>query len=145
MKRSVKVKTLSLLLFGWLVSTGMFAQDRYTSDWASIDSRPVPQWFADAKFGIFIHWGVYSVPAWGPLYKDGAKNVYECYSETYWDRLANNHPLFVKHHREKYGESFKYQDFAADFKCEMYNPVEWAKLFRDAGARYVVLTSKHRV
>jgi alpha-L-fucosidase len=142
--KSIRIKTLSILLFGWLVSTGMFARrDKYTSDWASIDSRPVPQWFTDAKFGIFIHWGVYSVPAWGPLYKDGAKNVYECYSEHYWNRLANNHPLFVKHHREMYGESFKYQDFAADFKCEMYNPVEWAKLFRDAGARYVVLTSKH--
>ena len=50
---------------------------RYEPTWASIDSRPVPQWFEDSKFGIFIHWGVFSVPAWGPLPRDGA-SIYEC-------------------------------------------------------------------
>ena len=73
------MKILSLLLSGWLLSTCLFARGKYLPDWASIDSRPSPQWFVDAKFGIFIHWGVYSVPAWGPLYKDGAKSIYECY------------------------------------------------------------------
>jgi alpha-L-fucosidase len=135
--------TLLLLLSGWLISTAAPAQRQYTPDWASIDSRPLPQWFTDAKFGIFIHWGVYSVPAWGPLRKDGAGDIYECYSEHYWNRLAQHHPLFVEHHRKTYGASFKYQDFAAAFKCEMFQPDEWAQLFRDAGARYVVLTSKH--
>ncbi|MDR2774986.1 MAG: alpha-L-fucosidase, partial [Tannerella sp.] len=143
--KNTKMKMLSLFLSGWLlaITTTAFAQEKYTPDWVSVDSRPVPQWFTDAKFGIFIHWGVYSVPAWGPLYKDGAKDIYECYSEHYWNRLVKGHPLFVEHHRKTYGESFKYQDFAVDFKCEMFNPDEWAKLFQDAGAGYVVLTSKH--
>lgn len=115
----------------------------YTPDWNSIDSRPVPQWFSNAKFGIFIHWGVYSVPAWGPLPKDGANGVYECYAEHYWSRLAGKHPLFMQFHEKNYGADFTYQDFARDFTCEMYKPDEWAQLFKDAGARYVVLTSKH--
>ena len=137
------VKKLCLFLCVFMIAFASMAQGKYTSDWESINSRPVPQWFSDAKFGIFIHWGVYSVPAWGPLPKDGAKDVYECYSEHYWNRLLTNHPLFVKFHNETYGESVKYQDFAVDFNCEMYKPDEWAKLFQDAGAKYVVLTSKH--
>ncbi len=139
----MKIKLISLLLFGLTASVTLFAQTNYTSDWASIDSRPTPQWFTDAKFGIFIHWGVYSVPSWGPLVRDGAKGIYECYAEHYWNRLMNKHPLFIKHHNEMYGESVKYQDFASDFKCEMFQPDEWAKLFQNAGAKYVVLTSKH--
>lgn len=139
----MKIKKLNLFFVGCLVAVSSFSQGKYTSDWASVDSRPVPQWFTDAKFGIFIHWGVYSVPAWGPLPKDGAKTIYECYSEHYWNKLMTGHPLFVKHHNEMYGEHVKYQDFAPEFTCEMYNPDEWAKLFKDAGAKYVVLTSKH--
>jgi len=136
---------LSLILLVMFFS-GIFAQQRYTADWESIDSRPVPQWFTDAKFGIFIHWGLYSVPAWGPLPSDGA-SIYDCYSEWYWARLMNTRskvsPLFTAFHNKNYGEDFKYQDFVHYFKCEMFNPDDWAKLFREAGARYVVLTSKH--
>lgn len=140
----MKVTKIITFLAGWLITAAsVFAQGEYVSDWASVDRRPVPQWFTDAKFGIFIHWGVYSVPAWGPLYKDGAKGIYECYSEHYWNRLATKHPLFIKHHQAMYGESFQYQDFVHDFKCELFDPDEWAELFREAGAKYVVLTSKH--
>ncbi len=134
-------KSLSIIFFCCILFTTK-AQS-YTTDWESIDSRPIPQWFSNAKFGIFIHWGVYSVPAWGPLPKDGAKGVYECYAEHYWSRLAAKHPLFAQFHEKNYGADFAYQDFADGFKCEMYKPDEWAQLFKDAGARYVVLTSKH--
>ena len=140
--KSIK-KVAVLFMLVCMFATTTFAQKTYTSDWESIDGRPIPQWFTDAKFGIFIHWGVYSVPAWGPLPKDGAEGIYECYSEHYWHRLVNNNPLFVKHHNQVYGEGFKYPDFVKDFKCEMYQPDDWAKLFQDAGAKYVVLTSKH--
>jgi alpha-L-fucosidase len=136
---------LTLTLTGLLVS-GIAAQQKYAASWTSIDSRPVPQWFTDAKFGIFIHWGLYSVPAWGPLPSDGA-HIYDCYAEWYWwkltDRQSKVNPLFTAFHNEHYGENFKYQDFVKDFKCEMFKPADWAKLFREAGARYVVLTSKH--
>jgi alpha-L-fucosidase len=137
--------------FTILIIIGMFtfnitAQKTYTADWESIDSRPVPQWFTDAKFGIFIHWGLYSVPAWGALPSDGA-GIYDCYAEWYWWKLTDKqnkvNPLFTAFHNKNYGENFKYQEFVKDFKCEMFNPGDWAKLFREAGARYVVLTSKH--
>ncbi len=135
-----------LILFGIFQAGSLQAQQKYEADWKSIDSRPVPQWFTDAKFGIFIHWGLYSVPAWGPLPRDGA-GVYDCYAEWYWYKWMTKsnkmNPLFTKYHRENYGEHFAYQDFVSGFKCEMFQPDDWAKLFREAGARYVVLTSKH--
>ncbi|MDR2037973.1 MAG: alpha-L-fucosidase [Bacteroidales bacterium] len=138
MQKSICVFFSLILSFG-----GMFAQQKYTDSWESIDNRPVPKWFTDAKFGIFIHWGLYSVPAWGPLPKDGTKGVYESYSEHYLSRLESKHPLFTRFHETTYGKQKTYQDFVTDFKCEMFDPDEWAKLFQDAGARYVVLTSKH--
>ncbi|MDR2146158.1 MAG: alpha-L-fucosidase [Tannerella sp.] len=134
------------ILLGLLHVGSLFSQQTYEANWASIDSRPVPQWFSDAKFGIFIHWGLYSVPAWGPLPSDGA-GIYDCYAEWYWWKLSDKqnkvNPLFTAFHNKTYGEDFKYQDFVQDFRCGMFNPGEWAKLFREAGARYVVLTSKH--
>jgi len=126
---------------------GMFvfnisAQQKYEADWASIDSRPIPQWFTDAKFGIFIHWGLYSVPSWAPILPGGHGG--ERFSEWYWYRLRETKsPAYTAFHNKTYGENFKYQDFVKDFTCEMFNPDDWAKLFREAGARYVVLTSKH--
>jgi alpha-L-fucosidase len=134
------------ILIGILHSERLYSQQKYEADWASIDSRPIPQWFNEAKFGIFIHWGLYSVPAWGPVPSDGV-GIYDCYAEWYWAQLLNKqskvNPLFTTFHNKTYGENFKYQDFVKDFKCEMFNPEEWAKLFRESGARYVVLTSKH--
>ena len=142
----MKRKIIYCFLIGMFFADQLFAQQKYEANWTSIDSRPIPQWFTDAKFGIFIHWGLYSVPAWGPLPSDGA-GIYDCYAEWYWWKLtdANNkvNPLFKAFHNKNYGENFKYQDFVKDFKCEMFNPQEWAELFREAGARYVVLTSKH--
>ncbi|MCL2652023.1 MAG: alpha-L-fucosidase, partial [Candidatus Azobacteroides sp.] len=139
-------KSFFTLFFVGMITINLLAQQKYTADWESIDSRPVPQWYTDAKFGIFIHWGLYSVPAWGPLPSDGA-SVYDAYAEWYWWKLMDKNsavnPLFTAFHNKNYGKDFKYQDFVKDFKCEMFNPDEWAKLFRDAGARYVVLTSKH--
>jgi len=128
------------------ISGSLSAQQKYTADWASIDSRPVPQWFTDAKFGLFIHWGLYSVPSWAPLPADGA-GIYDCYAEWYGAKLTDTHnpvhPLFVDFHNKNYGEKFKYTDFVNGFKCEMFKPEDWAKLFKEAGVRYIVLTSKH--
>lgn len=106
----------------------------YEPNWESIDRRPTPRWFEDAKFGIFIHWGVYSVPSWG---QKGT------YAEWYWhDMVPTNKPTW-KFHERTYGAKFKYQDFANSFKAEMFNPDEWADVFARSGAKYVVLTSKH--
>jgi alpha-L-fucosidase len=120
-----------------------FAQKKYEANWNSIDSRPVPKWFEDAKFGIFIHWGLFSVPAWGPT----KASVYEKYAEWYWKRQtdpnAQTFELFNEFHNKVYGKDFKYQDFVNGFKAEMFEPDYWADVFQQSGAKYVVLTSKH--
>jgi alpha-L-fucosidase len=128
------------LLFAGIVQC--YPQKVYQPTWESIDSRPVPSWFEDAKFGIFIHWGIFSVPSWGPT--DGP--VYEKYAEWYWYRQnPQGGPIkpITDFHNKTYGEKFKYQDFVKDFKAEMFNPDQWAEVFKDAGAKYIVLTSKH--
>ena len=132
---------LSILL---LSAVALYGQD-YKPSWESLDKRPVPQWFEDSKFGIFIHWGVYSVPSWGPT--GDSIGVYDKYSEWYWNKLLNKenkvNKNFSQFHLKTYGPNFRYQDFAPMFKAELFNPDEWAGLFKKAGARYVVLTSKH--
>ncbi len=133
---------LSALLLA-LSATG-FSQN-YDNNWESIDSRPIPEWFGEAKFGIFIHWGVYSVPAFSPAERDGV-GIYDRYAEHYWRRWVNpsdSQHYFQEFHNRVYGENVKYQDFANDFKAEMFQPDEWARIFEESGAKYVVLTSKH--
>ena len=118
---------------------------KYQPNWESLDKRPTPAWFEDSKFGIFIHWGVYSVPAWGPTGDD--VGVYDKYAEWYWNKLLNKESKVNKHfeqfHLMTYGPNFKYQDFAPMFKAELFDPDQWASLFKESGAKYIVLTSKH--
>ncbi len=122
----------------------LFAQ-KYQPTWQSLDSRPIPEWFTGAKFGIFIHWGLYSVPSWAT--NSNADGFGSNYAEWYWERLNNKklkiHKEFVDFHERVYGPHFKYQDFAPKFTCELFNPDQWAEVFKNAGAKYVVLTSKH--
>lgn len=115
---------------------------RYEATWESLDTRPIPPWFADAKFGIFLHWGVYSVPAWSP---DFATPQYVGQDETKDPISRRKGPVrepVWDFHRRVYGEDFEYREFAPMFKAELFEPKEWAELFRQSGARYVVLTSK---
>lgn len=135
-------KIALIALFSFTLITGI-SQSRYEATWESIDSRPIPQWFEDAKFGIFLHWGLYSVPAWGPV--DGS--VYDKYAEWYWYRMMQPEtPVgkkFRDYHDASFGPHFRYQDFVNQFKAEMFDPDVWANIFKNAGAQYVVLTSKH--
>jgi alpha-L-fucosidase len=134
------------LLSTLLLALALGAQTRYAPTWESLDQRPTPQWFSDAKFGIFIHWGVYSVPAFAP---PGAKGG-NAYAEWYWNHLARgprerdgSANLTFEFHNRVYGAQFPYQDFAPLFKAEMFDPAQWAATFEKSGAKYVVLTSKH--
>lgn len=133
---------MTLLIFATAYG---YAQKKYTADWPSLDARPIPQWFNDAKLGIFIHWGVYSVPAWAPVGKEYA--TYSKYSEWYWNRLvtdsSNVGKAFRQYHNAAYGPNTKYQDFAPQFKAELFDPAQWAEIIKQSGAKYVVLTSKH--
>ncbi|GGU26935.1 alpha-L-fucosidase [Streptomyces violascens] len=107
----------------------------FTPTDASLASHRAPYWFQDAKFGIFIHWGVYSVPAWAPV---GLQ-----YAEWYWAQMQDPNNATYAYHRTTYGESFNYDDFIPRFTAERFDPRSWVELFRDAGAQYHVLTSKH--
>lgn len=135
----------NLLLFLFLLALSFSTQAQYEADWNSLDKRETPTWFKDAKFGIFIHWGLYSVPSWAT--KSGADGFGSGYSEWYWQRLMDPklkiHKEFVAFQEKNYGPNSKYQDFAGEFKAELFNPDDWADIFKDAGAKYVVLTSKH--
>lgn len=111
----------------------------YEAKWESLDRRTVPQWWRDAKFGIFVHWGPYAVPAYAPT---DSKSIYTCYAEWYHGRLLGTNEQFCAHHKKHYGDA-PYGNFAAEFKAENFNPEAWAELFRRSGAKYAVLTSKH--
>ena len=114
------------------------ASNNETKAWEAIDNRDTPQWWKDAKFGIFIHWGPYSVPAFSQVGR---------YSEWYWCDLVNpkrgTHKTVKEFHDRVYGPNFAYPDFVPQFKCDFFDATHWAKVFNDSGAKYVVLTSKH--
>jgi alpha-L-fucosidase len=103
----------------------------------SLGDHPLPDWWRDAKFGVFIHWGVYSVPAWGPT--NWVLNL----AEWYWRFQSMAGTPYWQHHLETYGTSVVYDDFIPQFRAQRYDPAGWADLFRDAGARYFILTTKH--
>jgi alpha-L-fucosidase len=134
----------ALVALAVLLAVPVLAQARVEPRWDSIDARATPAWFEDAKLGIFIHWGVYAVPSFAPR---AEVSTYARYSEWYWKRLTTpdmeGHAQFKAFHDRVYGPGTKYQDFAPRWKAEMYDPAEWADLFQRAGAKYVVLTSKH--
>ncbi|MFI5096936.1 MAG: alpha-L-fucosidase [Candidatus Acidiferrales bacterium] len=123
----------------------------YEATIESLDRHPLPDWYADAKLGIFIHWGLYSVPGWAPLShpehdfanRDYIKN--NPYAEWYYNSMRIEGSPTQKYHREKYGADYDYYNFADIFDREIqkWDPDAWAKVIKEAGAKYVVLTSKH--
>ncbi|MBF9015528.1 MULTISPECIES: alpha-L-fucosidase [unclassified Oceanispirochaeta] len=104
---------------------------KYKDNWESLSFYPLPQWYEKAKFGIFIHWGVYSVPAFGNEWY--ARNMYLEGSKEY------------KHHIETYGphKDFKYEDFIPLFKGEKFCAKTWVELFKKAGAKFVMPVAEH--
>lgn len=111
-------------------------QDDLDPRWEQLNARELPAWFDEAVFGVFIHWGVYAVPAWCDT---------STYSEWYWywvDTNAHNGKEKA-FHEANYGADFKYEDFAPMFRAELFDPDEWADIFKRAGADYIVHTSKH--
>eukprot|EP01098_Paradermamoeba_levis_P011628 TRINITY_DN5003_c0_g1_i1.p1 TRINITY_DN5003_c0_g1~~TRINITY_DN5003_c0_g1_i1.p1 ORF type:complete len:446 (-),score=104.94 TRINITY_DN5003_c0_g1_i1:104-1441(-) len=121
---------MKFLSFLFSLSLFVFVCSRYTPDWDSLDSRPLPSWYDEAKFGIFIHWGVYSVPATKPE------------AWYWWDLDGIHDPTTVAFHKREYGDK-KYADLAPSLKASFFDPDQWAKVFQRSGAKYVVFTSKH--
>jgi alpha-L-fucosidase len=106
-------------------------QGPYRPDWESLRTYEPPQWYKDAKFGIFIHWGVYSVPAFG--------------SEWYPRMMYVGGSSEYQHHIETYGTQDKvgYKEFIPMFKADHFDPAAWVDLFKKAGAKYVVPVAEH--
>ncbi len=103
----------------------------YNDTWESLINYKTPEWFKDAKFGIFIHWGVFTVPEWG--------------SEWYPRLMYIKDSEYYEHHIKTYGlhKDFGYKDFIPMFKAEKFDPMEWVKLFKEAGAKYIVPVGEH--
>lgn len=111
--------------------------------WDSLDSHAVPEWFHDAKLGIFVHWGVYSVPAWAPTDAEIGGEDASPYAEWYPYFMYEEGSPTREYHREHYGADVEYLDFVPEFTAENWDPGAWADLFSVAGAGYVVLTGEH--
>ena len=122
---------------------------KYFPTWESIRTHELPKWYDDAKFGIFIHWGLYSIPAYAPPSGelgsiDWSKWFYmNPYAEWYLNSIRLKSGDTWEYHKKKYGENFDYELFSYMWKAEKWDPNEWAQIFKDVGARYVVLTAKH--
>ncbi|EWH08274.1 alpha-L-fucosidase [Catenovulum agarivorans DS-2] len=132
---NVKIKNIAVLstcLLGLIgCSNTQVEKPTYQATWQSVKQHQTPEWFLDAKFGIYFHWGPYSVPAhkteWYSLY------MYQ-----------QGHPI-RKYHEQTYGplDEFGYKDFIPMFTAEHFDPQEWASLFKQAGAQFVGPVSEH--
>ena len=106
----------------------------YEATYESLGQHEAPEWFHDAKLGIFIHWGVYAVPAWAPRGE---------YAEWYPEHYDEPGTPTYEYHNETYGPEVEYEDFVSDFRAQNWDPARWAQLFEEAGARYVIPVAEH--
>ncbi|TPP64831.1 Tissue alpha-L-fucosidase [Fasciola gigantica] len=121
----------TVLIYSWAESINN-PDVKYSEDWDSLDQRPLPEWYDEAKVGIFVHWGVFSVPS--------------LESEWFWwlwEGDKSRRPNIPEYMSRFYAPNFAYADFAQQFRAEFFQPTDWADLFEQSGARYVVLTAKH--
>ena len=100
----------------------LFRVYAYDPTWSSLDTRPIPSWYDESKLGIFIHWGVFSVPAFG--------------SAWLWENWEGSKEKdYIAFMQNNYRPDFAYADFARDFTAEMYDPEAWADIFSASGAK----------
>lgn len=120
-----------ILPFHTQVNSQSEPKPKFEPNWESLKKYTTPEWNMDAKFGIFIHWGAYSVPAEG--------------SEWYPRRMYHKNDTIFAYHKETWGDQsdFGYKDFIPMMKAEKWNPDEWAELFEKSGAKYVVPVAEH--
>ena len=116
---------LLTLLFTFILTKtkhGKGASYHYNATWKSLDSRPLPQWYEQAKFGIFIHWGVFSVPSFQSEW-------------FWWHWKAKKQRSYVEFMKKNYRQGFSYVEFAPMFTAELFYPNQWADLFKASGAK----------
>ena len=110
-----------LFLYFALSLINLVTSVKYKPNWESLDSRPLPSWYDEGKLGIFIHWGVFSVPSFS--------------SEWFWSQWRSNNSAVVAFMKENYRPGFTYADFAPMFTAEFFNPDHWADILKASGAR----------
>lgn len=136
----MNTRALFLIVLSMAMAIVPIRAQQYRPTWESLDSRPVAPWFGEAKFGIFIHWGPYSVPAYRPAENGHWDGIYaEWYGPDVMYKPWRNDSFHVR----QYGRDFEYRDFGRLFRAELWNPNEWADIIANSGARYVVFTTKH--
>ncbi|XP_036301774.1 tissue alpha-L-fucosidase isoform X2 [Pipistrellus kuhlii] len=123
-RRPPPLLPLRLLLVLGAAEWALGAQRRYTPDWPSLDSRPLPAWFDEAKFGVFVHWGVFSVPAWGSEW-------------FWWHWKGEGLPQYRRFMSDNFPPGFSYADFGPLFTARFFDPEAWADLFQAAGAKNI--------
>lgn len=112
-------------------SVNAIPKGKFRPNWPSlVKNYEVPEWFKDAKFGIFIHWGLYAIPAF--------------HNEWYASHMYSSKPI-ADWHNAHFGrqDTFGYKDFIPLFKADKFNPQQWAALFKASGAKYVIPTAEH--
>ena len=113
-----------LIVVSFLLWPLVECDTRYKPNWDSLDTRPLPSWFDEAKFGVFISWGLFAVPAYG--------------NEWFWfNWKTRRSPDLVEFMQENYPPDFKYEDFAPMFKAELFDTEQWADIIEASGAKYV--------
>jgi len=130
--------------------------EKYEPTLSSVRKHRLPAWFDDVKFGIFIHWSLSSVPAFAPVSEDNIVEIIQKYgveaelknnpySEWYLNSIRIDGSPAQNYHYENYGRDYPYENFVGEFNkaIEKWNPHSWAELFKEAGAKYVVLVTKH--
>lgn len=111
----------------------------FEANWESLNKRKVPEWFGKAKFGIFIHWGLYSVPAYAPKGQYAEWYGYCCNGQ-HQDTEAQKQ---YKAYHDKHYNGRPYYDFVNDFTGERFDAEKYAELFKRCGAKYINIVSKH--
>lgn len=107
-------------LFAW--PQVQCANKTYEPNWDSLDTRPLPEWFDEVKFGVFISWGLFAVPSYG--------------NEWFWYNWeTRKSPDLVKFMENNYPPNFTYPDFAPMFKAELFDPEQWADIIEASGAK----------
>lgn len=141
-------------LGGAILPPSALGQDRPATAYRDpTTTRPIPAWYDDAKLGIFVHWGAYSVPAFAPPLTVASAAAFDwshamennAYAEWYLNTMKFPESPTGRHHAATWGPDYDYTNFFRTFDRESrrWNPEQWARLFRRVGARYVVITTKH--
>lgn len=102
---------------------------KYKADWASLSKYGVPDWYKEAKFGVFIHWGIYCVPAY--------------FSEWYCRMMYYRGNPVYWHHRKKYGKNFNYRDFIPMFTADKFDADCWVDAVKNCGAKFIMPVAEH--